>query len=368
MINKDMEKSFFKAGLFENFVYNLFKDCGLDVNYGDSYRKNITYVPDLILFYEKDHSIRKYVCEIKFSLNKELNFDVFNRSIDNLLKSIDHDVDLLLITNALCTDEEKKIAKKKHVNIFDLSNFLYLLKENEDLYVNFISFLNFSSIGIIPKNPSLGIRFKNVLKKKGQRSDDDGTNFTSLEEKEIYKKMSTWRQRFDEFSNGKDDFSGYESLCREVIDLLFSDYLDIRKPQVSSNDGLFRFDLICKTKYGVNDEFFWTLNQFFNTKYIVFEFKNYTKKITQREIYTTEKYLYDKALRKVAIIISNHGEDVNASKAIRGSLREQGKLIISLSNNDLLNMLENHYRTSDPMFVTHYLTEKLDEILIELEK
>ena len=72
----------------------------------------------------------------------------------------------------------------------------------------------------------------------------------------------------------------------------------------------------------------------------MFEFKNYEKPITQREIYTIEKYLYEKALRKVAIIISRKGADKHAKMAARGSLRESGKLIICLSDEDLKAMLQ----------------------------
>lgn len=128
---------------------------------------------------------------------------------------------------------------------------------------------------------------------------------------------------------------------------------------------MYRFDLICKIKNDVNDDFFSTLNNYFNTKYIIFDFKNYTEQITQKEIYTTEKYLYDKALRKVAIIISRKGIDKNALKAIKGSLREQGKVILTLTDADLLVMINMYYKGDNP---TDYLSMKLDKLLIELEK
>lgn len=79
----------------------------------------------------------------------------------------------------------------------------------------------------------------------------------------------------------------------------------------------------------------------------------------------TEKYLYDKALRKVAIIISKKGIAENALKAIKGCLREQGKVILPLSDNDILTMLNMYYKEINP---TDYLSEKLDKLLIELEK
>ena len=134
---------------------------------------------------------------------------------------------------------------------------------------------------------------------------------------------------------------------------------------IQPNDDLYRFDLICKIKNDVNDDFFSTLNTYFNTRYIVFDFKNYTEEITQKEIYTTEKYLYDKALRKVAIIISRKGIDKNALQAIKGSIRKQGKVILSLTDDDMLKMIQMHNNGNNP---TDYLSIKLDKLLIELEK
>lgn len=52
----------------------------------------------------------------------------------------------------------------------------------------------------------------------------------------------------------------------------------------------------------------------------MFEFNNYTEKISQKEIYTTERYLYEKALRSVAIIVSRQGADANALSAMMDDL------------------------------------------------
>ena len=111
---------------------------------------------------------------------------------------------------------------------------------------------------------------------------------------------------------------------------------------------------------------FWKfLEEYFRSKYVIFEFKNYKDVITQKEIYTTEKYLYAKALRCVAIIVSCNGSDENAKKAIKGTLRENGKLILNLSNRDLSNMLEYELNGN---LASEYLYNVLDEMLIELEK
>ena len=128
---------------------------------------------------------------------------------------------------------------------------------------------------------------------------------------------------------------------------------------------MFRFDLCGKIKHGSSGEFYENILRFFDTKYIVFEYKNYEKEITQKEIYTTEKYLYEKALRKVAIILSRKGMDKNAMKAARGSLREMGKIILCLSDEDVNKMIDIKNQDLDP---ADYLEQMLDAVLMDLEK
>ena len=98
----------------------------------------------------------------------------------------------------------------------------------------------------------------------------------------------------------------------------------------------------------------------FRTRYIIFEFKNYSKPITQNEIYSTEKYLFTTALRSVAFVIARAGADAGAYRAASGALREAGKLILLLSLQDLCEMLHVSDRAQDPEIL---LYQKLDELL-----
>lgn len=155
-------------------------------------------------------------------------------------------------------------------------------------------------------------------------------------------------------------------ICIEILKYTLGDYLTLWYEQENTANGMYRFDLCCKIKDGTNQDFFNTIQQYFNTKYIVFEFKNCSEKITQKEIYTTEKYLYEKALRRVAIIISRKGADENALDAVRGSLRETGKLILCLSDKDILELIDIKQRNEQPTGA--FLEAMLDELLIHLEK
>ena len=164
---------------------------------------------------------------------------------------------------------------------------------------------------------------------------------------------------------GKNHAKEYEKNCTEILKYLFADELTIFSNQKNSNRRLYFFDMICRIKNNNNSDFWSMMENYFNSKYIIFEYKNYVKKITQKEIYSTEKYLYAKALRSVAIIITCGGLNDNAMIAANGSLRENGKLILCITNEDLVNMIEAKERGDKP---SDYLMDKLDNVLMELEK
>ena len=104
------------------------------------------------------------------------------------------------------------------------------------------------------------------------------------------------------------------------------------------------------------------LVEHYNSHFVVFEFKNYSKEIDQNLIYITEKYLFDAALRNVAIIISRKGFSKSAKFAAEGCLKEHGKLILDVTDKDLIEMLKH----SDE--ATEYLLTKLEEFLMGISK
>jgi hypothetical protein len=145
----------------------------------------------------------------------------------------------------------------------------------------------------------------------------------------------------------------------------FSDDLALWREQQKTNKDLYRFDLLCRIKDG-NQKTFWSvLERYFNSKYVIFEFKNYSEKTTQKEIYTTERYLYAKVLRSVAIIVSANGYEENAYWAAKGSLRENGKLIMLFDTKDLIAMNKMKIEQEDP---ANFLLKILDDLLLNLEK
>ena len=185
---------------------------------------------------------------------------------------------------------------------------------------------------------------------------------------EVEKEISTatdFIRKLENLEYGKENKSDkkYEKLCIDIIKFLFEPEFTRMSEQSSTEDKMFRMDLICGLKG--TSEFWKILIHHYNTRFVVFEFKNYEEKIDQNLIYVTEKYLYNAVLRNVAIIISRQGFSYNAHKAAIGMLTENGKLIIELNDNDIITMLR---MKADGQDASDYLLNLLEQYLISISK
>lgn len=174
---------------------------------------------------------------------------------------------------------------------------------------------------------------------------------------------SDLRDRIGKIDKGKGGAKDFEKLCTEALKYVFEVDLVQWKREKQTDTGIHRFDLIARS---ISDEDFWlSLARDFRSRYIVFEFKNYSDPISQKEIYTTEKYLYPAAMRGTAIIVARNGANDNALTVARGALRESGKLILVLDEGDLFELLEARDLGSDTSLL---LLDKLDEMLMTIER
>lgn len=130
----------------------------------------------------------------------------------------------------------------------------------------------------------------------------------------------------------------FEQLCMRTFTFLFDPDLFGFERQVETSDGNNRYDFICRIAPGRS---FWDgLRADFRTKALLFECKHYQDPITADQIYSTERYLFAGALRTVCFLIARKGGDAGCMRAAQGAMRESGKLILVLSNLDLVEMLQ----------------------------
>ncbi len=162
---------------------------------------------------------------------------------------------------------------------------------------------------------------------------------------------------------GRKTWSDFESLGDEILRYLFPKDLHGWHKQRATDDGLSRYDYVCRIR--PTTEFWQFIVHHLNSRYMVFEFKNYAEKIKQGQILTTEKYLLERGLRRVAIVISRHGASENALKMAQGAMREHGKLILVLSDEEICKMLHMREAGEDP---SDFLFEATDQFLTSLPR
>lgn len=321
------------------------------------------------------HSHQRLYIELNYSRSRfipSLKIEKFCK----LLRARSKDGEMLLVLASEVSENFKQECWKQfHIHIWDIKNLLWLFSEFEEIRSEFVALSDYATGDILPVPPEFVPNFiaqeyiPEVLEEKPAALETVSEPFTETayeEEEKAHTETVSWKERLSRIDPGDDHSREYERFCVDFLKCILTDYFSLWEEQEQTNDGLHRFDLCCKIKNGVNQDFFNTISHHYNTKYVVFEFKNYSKEITQKEIYTTEKYLYKTALRQVAIIISRRGCDSHAMQAAKGSLRESGKLILCLSDQDLLKMADM-WKSGDPE-PAQLLSDKLDNLLIHLEK
>jgi hypothetical protein len=162
---------------------------------------------------------------------------------------------------------------------------------------------------------------------------------------------------------GKATWVAYETLCDQILRYLFPHDLHGWHKQRRTDDGLNRFDYVCRIKQTTD---FWRfLVEHLDSRYVLFEFKNYTGRVKQAQILTTEKYLLEKGLRRVAIVVTRAGAHKDAIAMTQGAMRENGKLMLIVDDQQMSKMLLMKERGEDP---TDLLFDLADDFLLSLPR
>lgn len=165
-------------------------------------------------------------------------------------------------------------------------------------------------------------------------------------------------QRLKHCARGKESWSEYEMIGKEIFDYLFmDDFLNYSSElQSTTDDGLCRRDLVINnTPFGVNS--IWgILQQRYNSMLIVVDFKNYQESLSPSALYVPTKYL-NKQTGNFGIIFTREDLNEAAQKEQLRLVSTEEKVLLSFSDNDLIAMLEEKkaggsvtYRVNDRYF------------------
>jgi hypothetical protein len=164
-------------------------------------------------------------------------------------------------------------------------------------------------------------------------------------------------------NKGKASWAQYEKVCEKILKYLFPNDLHGWHSQKRTDDGLNRYDYVCRVR--PTTEFWKFVIDHLDSRYVLFEFKNYSGKIKQGQILTTEKYLLERGLRRMAIIMTRVGAEPHAVAMTQGAMREHGKLMLIVNDEKVCEMLHMKERGEDP---TDSLFEVADDFLLTLPR
>ena len=272
------------------------------------------------------------------------------------------DIILLIVSSYIPSFQKGEIFERYRIVVWDIDNLVFYSK-NDPALLKQLSQITYYPIDHIQGQPSSEAETAKLL--SPYIAADKQLEYAEKEAN----KNETLIKEIEDCPAGRENSREYEEICEKILRHLFeANYFNRLTSQHKTNDEHFRMDLIGSLKINQNNDesmhpLWQMLVQHYNSHFVVFEFKNYTNKIDQNLIYITEKYLFDAALRNVAFIISREGFSDAAKFAAEGCLKEHGKLILDVTNEDLIKMLKSP--SDNP--ADHLLT-KLEEFLMGISK
>jgi hypothetical protein len=336
----------------EGLCYRIFFNMGFEASENE-YTKWGSY-PDLIVSSQKEWIL----VETKAYQQLEIQQSAIDRAVFQMHKFMNvfqesmatpKVVKCCIILLGKVTEKQKEFAYNDYnIIIWDISNILFYIQGNHALLNDLLRLTPFPISAFSPI-PSVG--WNDALSKSTVNESYGGISADELE------------HRINECKAGKQQAVVYEDVCNDVLNYLFNDEFRLTSKQHYTDDKLFRMDLLCTLK---GTSAFWDfLITHYNSRFVVFEYKNHGKQLSQNFIYTTEKYLHNAALRNVAIIISRKGFSPNAEIVSKGCLKEHGKLIIGLTDQDLIKMLHEKDSGGEP---SDYLLGIVERFLMSVSK
>ena len=157
---------------------------------------------------------------------------------------------ILIVGNIIPKEIKDKFFDMYGIYVWNVKNLLWLLKEYSEIKNEFILLLTYSIYNLQLENSKPDLFGK-------QRNENE---------------KDSWKERLKALQPG-----------RKILKNVLGECTGLWSVQESFNDGLYRFHLCCKVKNGVDQDLFNAIKNYFTTKYIVFEFKDYSKQITQKE-------------------------------------------------------------------------------------
>ena len=165
-------------------------------------------------------------------------------------------------------------------------------------------------------------------------------------------------QALSDCAVGRESAAEFEKLCCNILHYLFPTEFFSFNEQCSTYDEMYRMDL--QVSLNGKTKFWRFLINNYQSRYVVFEFKNYAEPLKPDVIDLTKKYYCKTVMRNVIFLISRKGFSKHARTASRKCIHD-GQLMIELTDADLIEMLRMKQAHQDPSL---HLQRKVDALLM----
>lgn len=163
----------------------------------------------------------------------------------------------------------------------------------------------------------------------------------SIRVPEIRERKDTKAESFIEslgsLASGREDWSEYQRLSSDILEYLFCPPLEPPRYEFSDDDTRNRRDMIFENS--ANDLFWSHLRNTYAAHYIVADAKNYGAPLKKQPVIDLAHYLKPYGCGLFGILVSRRGAGVAAKHAVREQWIGGHKMIVVLSDADLVEMI-----------------------------
>jgi hypothetical protein len=160
---------------------------------------------------------------------------------------------------------------------------------------------------------------------------------------------------------GKPGWSQYQKLCRNIFEHLFCPPLSSPIEESSNEAKVNRRDFVVPNY--ANDGFWMFLRTHYRADYVVVDAKNLTGMSTKNHVLQVCNYMTPHGTGLFGVIITRKGTDRAADYTRREQWVLHGKMVIVLSDDDILQMLNNHDAGDDPAVV---IRQKIEDFRLAM--
>jgi len=317
----------------EEEIFNLFK-----MNYDDAIFKIFSYQMLSIMgihltTLERQIGIQ-YTPDLQKNIFKILRFNKKDTvSIKNIEIHRQKDGKAIILSSTIIPDSiKKKYEKDENIYLMDIDNFYQLIKGN-----------------VIDTNVIIEDLIYPFLKEK-------------LKNKKVNIKLYRARKLLSKLQNCPKGIKGwreFEDICIDIINFVFRD--SFRNFKIKTQSRTYNnLDIRDAIVQNTGKDFWEELRLDYDAKNIVFEFKNSNHELGKEELMQVSDYLDKESLGKVGIIFSRKGLSNAGVEKQRSLLTNSKKLILVLSENDLIDLINKKLRDEEPERVLEALKFELE--------